>query len=725
MTQKHPGPMTHKAPIVSFTKYRRSPVPHRSLLRAIVLATLGCLTLTATPPSPLPPNPSASSTTDGSPAETWLDNFLVRISPRLREFDRRESEIRQQLSVLPRPASGPTSEHVGFHSSIFTSSNTPTWVQVDLGSPLEFDRILLVAAHLGHGESKTSGYCFPIRFRVESSNDSSFTHPHLLADYSRDPFPNPGDEPVFVASDGRPARYIRVTALQLAPRGRNYAFALGELIVLRGHRNLAAGRLVESNSPLDTPRPWDRRHLVDNQSILGLPVSSVRSPMNGYHSVEFEKRPDAHKWVSVDLGRDITFDDIRLIPARPLDWADRLGFGFPVRFRIDTREDRPEASWSTLVDHTEADYPNPGDNPAVFQSDGRTARWIRILATRLWERREDYAFALSELEVWAGDTNVALNAEVDALESHERNDWSTRALVDGYSSQWLLLPLGTWADGLHLRQQSLLELRELEIGRSEHLGHLTRRLILGAGYGSIAIALASVLLLHRARARRQQELESVRRQIARDMHDDLGARLTELTYLSELARQFSGQPDRCADLNRQISDRARDVVGSLDDLVWTVNPRNDSLPRLVAFLLRQAERLLDPTPILCRIDAPTNVPEIPVSSQFRHHSLLLLKESVNNAIRHAAPTEITIRLLADNRYFTIAIEDDGQGMPTRSPSDLEAVPGNGLENMQQRVHALKGLLRIEPRTPHGTCIHIRLPIDNRGHSPFTYIPPGS
>jgi signal transduction histidine kinase len=603
---------------------------------------------------------------------------------------------------------------------VFRASNTVTWIQVDLGKPVEFDRILLVAAHLGQGEDKTSGYCFPIRFRVESSLESTFIQRNILADHSHTPFPNPGDEPVFIPSDGRPARYIRVTSLQLAPRGRFYAFALGELLVLSGQRNLAVGCPVAASDSIDTPRPWDRSHLVDNQSILGLPVSSTRSPMNGYHSVEHEQRHDAIKWVSVDLGRDILFDEIRLIPARPLDWADRLGFGFPVRFRIDTREDHLEAPWIPLVDHTHTDYPNPGDNAAIFPTEGRSARWVRVTATHLWERRNDYAFALSELEVWAQDVNVALHAEVEALESHEGGDWSTRALVDGYTSQYLLLPIGDWADGLFLRQQALKERDELEIYRNEHLGRLTRRLVLAGGYGSITMALLSTLLLHRARARRQQDLESVRRQIARDMHDDLGARLTELTYLSELARESSNQPERCVRLNQQVADRAREVVGSLDDLVWTVNPRNDSLPRLVAFLLSQAEKLLEPTPIRCRIDAPTKVPDIPVSSQYRHHCLMLLKEAVNNAIRHAHPTEILIRLKVDNRNFTMEIEDDGQGISTQVAGHTETAEGNGLDNMSQRVRSLNGTLNIKCRSPHGTRVGIQLPCPKRRRSLFPF-----
>jgi len=148
------------------------------------------------------------------------------------------------------------------------------------------------------------------------------------------------------------------------------------------------------------------------------------SPSNGWHSA-IERRPDVEKWVEVDLGRVVPIDEIRLVPARPTDYPDTPGFGFPVRFRVE--------AGGTLLDATGEDYPNPADRPVVVP--GRTARVVRVTATRLWKRKDDWVFALAELEVMSGGKNVASGAAVRSLDSIEAGRWGRKRLVDGFDSQ--------------------------------------------------------------------------------------------------------------------------------------------------------------------------------------------------------------------------------------------------------------------------------------------------
>lgn len=110
-----------------------------------------------------------------------------------------------------------------------------------------------------------------------------------LADYTAVPFPNPGDEPVFIPVQGRAVRWICVTATELAPRGNFFTFALGELLAVQGNRNRAAGETVTSLDSIETPRPWSRQNLVDSQGILGVPVLADPSPSNGFHTREYDR----------------------------------------------------------------------------------------------------------------------------------------------------------------------------------------------------------------------------------------------------------------------------------------------------------------------------------------------------------------------------------------------------------------------------------------------------
>ncbi len=635
-------------------------------------------------------------------SESVTDVLARMLSPALRRIDRERLEVEHQLTRLPRPANGPTSDSNGYHSGIVETAEEARWVQVDLGEATPLDLIVLVPAYVSFGTASGSGYGFPVRFRVEVSDRDRFEDPVVLADYTAAPFPNPGDEPVFIPVTRRAVRWIRVTATELAPRGSFFTFALGELLAIQGHHNLAAGKPVTSLDSIETPRPWSRQNLVDFQSILGVPVLAEPSPSNGFHTREFDRDPEGEKWVEVDWGRPVPLTELRLVPARPLDWADRLGFGFPVRFRLDTSTgDEP---WQTLADFTGTDYPNPGENLVVISGRGRMAERVRLTVTRQWERTRDFAFALGELQAWSGSTNVAFGATVSALESHEGNDWSCQALVDGFNSQNRLATLGEWLEGLQRRGACLQRRARLTTERQEVAEQVVRRVTHGALGGLAGVLLLAGLVLHQSRIVRQRELERTRVRLARDMHDELGSRLTEITYLSELARREAGNPSRAGELNERISARSREVVTALDELVWTVNPRNDSLPKLVGYLLLQAEKFFEPTPVRCRIDAPAELPDLPVTSDVRHHTLLMAKEALNNALKHAHATEVTLRVRVEDGRLEITIDDNGDGFTSLART------GNGLANLRERSGAIRGQCEIGPREGGGTRVRLMVPL---------------
>jgi hypothetical protein len=175
-----------------------------------------------------------------------------------------------------------------------------------------------------------------------------------------------------------------------------------------------------------------RRVLADTPRPLG----GSPSPGNGYHSA-IRRTPDVTAWVQVDLGRSVPIEEVRLVPARPVDFPDTPGFGFPHRFRVEVSDDpafAPSRS-STIVEEDRPDSEPMKDEPYVVRSFGRSARYVRVTATRLWKRTGDYVFALSELEVIAGGQNVARGATVSALDTIDGGLWGRARLVDGFDSR--------------------------------------------------------------------------------------------------------------------------------------------------------------------------------------------------------------------------------------------------------------------------------------------------
>lgn len=162
------------------------------------------------------------------------------------------------------------------------------------------------------------------------------------------------------------------------------------------------------------------------------------SPSNGYHSA-ISLSQDVTKWVQVDLGTTAPIDRIRLMPARPTDFPDTPGFGFPIRYKVEVANEPTFAQPIVLVDHTAANVPNPGDHPVDINGKQTTARFVRVTATKLWKRLDDYVLAFGELEVVSEGKLISRGAAVASLDSIEAGRWSGRALVDGFDSRHRVL----------------------------------------------------------------------------------------------------------------------------------------------------------------------------------------------------------------------------------------------------------------------------------------------
>lgn len=454
-----------------------------------------------------------------------------------------------------------------------------------------------------------------------------------------------------------------------------------------------------SDSTLTLPQ-WSPANLVDGQSVLGLPVGTERSPANGYHSFEHEPQQSAVKWVQVDLGRPWPIDEIRLIPARPRDWALIPGFGFPLRFRVEAALD-PELRQPTLLrPEDNDDLRNPGDNPVTILCPGAVARYIRVTATKLWLRGDYHAFALAELQAWSGRTNVALRAAVSALDSVEYGFWSTNALVDGFASQQRLMDFSSWLRRLGQVSRVETSLRALE---AQQAG-LTRQVLGTAGRWALgilaALLVALAALAYRYRLLRALELERLRTRIATDLHDELGTRLTRIGLVAELAERETGSAHPARTHLTQISGMTRELVRTMDEIVWAVNPRNDTLEDLANYVFHFAEEFFRDTPVRCRLDVPTDLPPLRLTPELRHNLFLAVKEAINNLLKHARAQNALVRFQLDADLLTLRVEDDGAGFDP----DAARPHGNGLRNMRQRMESIGGHLDCQSERGQGTRV---------------------
>ena len=220
---------------------------------------------------------------------------------------------------------------------------------------------------------------------------------------------------------------------------------------------------------------------------------------------------------------------------------------------------------------------------------------------------------------------------------------------------------------------------------------------------SLLAAGLAIYSLYRARVARLLEMERTRTRIATDLHDDIGANLTRIALLSEVANQQPGD-GKVKTLLPSIADIARESVASMNDIVWAISPEHDSLVDLTRRMRRHAEELFALRDIDLDFTAPTTDSDLKLSVGARHDLLLIFKEAVNNAARHSLCTRIEIEFRCDHSGLHLKIKDDGQGF---DPTALNN-SGQGLRSMQRRATALGGTLTLQSSA--GTTVEFALPL---------------
>ena len=195
-----------------------------------------------------------------------------------------------------------------------------------------------------------------------------------------------------------------------------------------------------------------------------------------------------------------------------------------------------------------------------------------------------------------------------------------------------------------------------------------------------------------------------RARVARDLHDQLGASLTQIALLGELAEADKDLPAEVESHAKQISQAARDTTRVLDEIVWAVNPSNDTLEGLVNYLCKYAQEYLAVGGVRYRLEAPPQLPARALAPEARHHFFLAAKEAVTNIVRHAHATEARVRVSADDRGFTMEIEDNGKGVPPEIVTHR-----NGLKNMRLRMESIGGSFEIGPAGEKGARVRLYVP----------------
>ena len=213
-------------------------------------------------------------------------------------------------------------------------------------------------------------------------------------------------------------------------------------------------------------------------------------------------------------------------------------------------------------------------------------------------------------------------------------------------------------------------------------------------------------MLQRHRTGRLVELERVRTRIAADLHDEIGSSLSQIAILSEVTReQIRSGSGAATDTAGEIAASARTMLDSMSDIVWSIDPRRDSLSSLVQRVNKFASDVLESRGVAWSFEAPESLDRIKLTPEQRRQINLILKEAVHNASRHAAAKAVALRISVTDHQLLAEVRDDGCGFRTDGEPN-----GYGLASMRARAGQLKGQLRIRSETGQGTQVSLQVPL---------------
>jgi ligand-binding sensor domain-containing protein/two-component sensor histidine kinase len=219
--------------------------------------------------------------------------------------------------------------------------------------------------------------------------------------------------------------------------------------------------------------------------------------------------------------------------------------------------------------------------------------------------------------------------------------------------------------------------------------------------------------IYRYRVSHLLELERVRTRIAADLHDDIGSSLSRMAILGEVVKQRVAPTNpESAEMLTHMAGMARELVDTMSDVVWSIDPRRDNLNTLILRIGKFASDMLDPHGIACHLQTPLDSEKVKLSPEQRRHLFLIFKEAINNLVRHAECRSVWLTINIADHQLVAEIRDDGRGFTPAEPGEAEkqSREGHGLENLRARAAALGGQLQVISAPDQGTRLTLTVPL---------------
>lgn len=228
------------------------------------------------------------------------------------------------------------------------------------------------------------------------------------------------------------------------------------------------------------------------------------------------------------------------------------------------------------------------------------------------------------------------------------------------------------------------------------------------------IVIVSIYALYRYRINELLKRQAIRNKIAQDLHDNVGSTLSSISVYSQVAK-IHGEKNETENLNElleKISGTSNEMVTEMNDIVWAINPRNDSMEKIIMRMESFAKPLAAARNIRFDLEYEKPILALQLNMDKRKNFYLIFKEAVNNAIKYSGAQQITATISLQNHQLKLLVKDNGVGFNPQAEmsSNKITLSGNGLHNMQKRAAEINGRLAIESQSGNGTEIQLQFPV---------------
>lgn len=639
--------------------------------------------------------PAAAAKT--TPSDSSL-NPITRIarffSPKLVEIEDRLDFLNQRISTLSQFGDCLLQSGLGYRGYRPSENAPDPSIILDLGHSIPIETIYLIPAQK---ESLHDTGTFPKRFTLDLSDQPDFKQHVVVYSSGKTPFPSPNQIPVSFKTK-HSARYVRMTVQEGHNKGVRDLFSLTEFMIFSDGEPVSFNADITTTGSMEVKGIWYPQALIDGRTTHGIWQHGNVPETNSSDCVHLKQDDETTSW-ALNLDTTSPVDRIVLFPYLLPHSAGETILPEAMEIRFSTGGD---ASTDKVY---QWENPLPGvyqPTPLVIATKGTPAKSITLTATRPWKAGERKIHALSEIEVWSGGRNIALNHTITRHHSGETQTVST--LTDGFASEKQIAPIAVWLQQLTRRERIEEEINFLMPLRNQMASESELNATWGVSVMLGLTFLIPVFIIERRRLISKQLVNRMRKRIASDLHDDIGSNLGSISLIARTARKdlvrMHGPETIGEDLD-EVESIARESSLAMRDIVWLLERRQDSIGDLVTRIRETAGRML--REIHYNIECQSTKSASKLTLDAKRHLFLFYKEAIHNILKHSQATLVGIRLWDEDDKLALEITDNGIGLPPDAEKQQTAI-----SKLHDRAEALSGELKIKSSKDTGTCISLRV-----------------